>query len=233
MNTKRTVGAAGVLWCVATIVVASPTIDTSLSSYPEWTETAPLRSVVDASPVIEDSAVQPISDNEAASAACDNGGCSNCDACGACNMCQCYEPTCSVTAGAVFLHRSRPGAQPIVIPLAGPGQVSGGQDFDFGWDAGPDLTIERRMCSGNIWQVRYFADDDAVAPTRTFGAVGNVRIGSFSNFVRPLHRWRLYDATQHGNQLASSARRSLHVSGGLPLDRAARQSYLQHRFPSV
>ncbi len=182
MKTKITVGAAGIIWCVATIVVASPTIDTSLSNYPEWNETVPLRSVVAASAVIEDSAVQPVSDEEPTAAASDNSGCSNCDACGACNMCQCCEPTCSVTAGAVFLHRSRPDAQPIVIPLAGPGVISGGQDFDFGWDAGPDLTIERRMSSGNIWQVRYFADDDASTPTRDYGAVGNVRIGSFSNF---------------------------------------------------
>ena len=72
MITKLTVGAAGVLWCVATIVVASPTIDTSLSNYPEWNDTVSPRSVVATSPVIQDSAVQPVSDNEPVAATSDN-----------------------------------------------------------------------------------------------------------------------------------------------------------------
>lgn len=180
MTTKRTIGAAGLMWCVASIAMAS---DAALSNYPEWNDGAQLPSVVAKSPVFNDSAVQLVSDDEATAPAKDDAGCSNCDACGACNMGQCCcGPTCSVTAGAVFLHRSRPGAQTLIVPTTGPGVISNGGDFDFGWDAGPDLTIERRMASGNIWQVRYFSDDDAVAPVRTYGAVGNVRIGSFSNF---------------------------------------------------
>jgi hypothetical protein len=183
MKTNLTVAAAGLMWCVASVAFALPATDGILSNYSDWNDKATLPSVAVSSPAIEDTAVQLVSDDEAAAPAHDDGGCANCDACGACNMCECYcGPTCSVTAGAVFLHRQRPEGERLVVPTAGPGMISTGQDYSFGWDAGPDLTIERRMASGNIWQVRYFADDDATADPRNYGAVGNVRIGSFSNF---------------------------------------------------
>jgi hypothetical protein len=90
-------------------------------------------------------------------------------------------PTWTVDAGAVILHRSRPTARALVVPLAGPGVISNGSDFGFDWAAGPDVRIARRFESGNSLEMRYFGalDWDASA---LYGAVGNVRIGSFSNF---------------------------------------------------
>jgi hypothetical protein len=87
-----------------------------------------------------------------------------------------------VKGGAVILHRARPAAQTLIIPTAGPGVISSGDDFGLGWDGGPDVSIARRSANGDLWEVRYFGDLDWDGDAAPFGAVGNVRIGSFSNF---------------------------------------------------
>ena len=54
-----------------------------------------------------------------------------------------------------------------MIPTAGPGQISGGQDFNFGATAGPDVSLARRLASGNSVEMRYFggmtAEESATA----------------------------------------------------------------------
>jgi hypothetical protein len=102
---------------------------------------------------------------------------------GTCNLsdCCCCYPLWTIHAGAAILHRSSPAPLVIVQPLAGPGQVAGGQDYDFGWTGGPDVSIIRRLATGNSIEMRYFGALNW-SDTAAYGAVGNVRIGSFSNF---------------------------------------------------
>lgn len=66
--------------------------------------------------------------------------------------------------GALYLHRSRPDPTAIITPPTGtPGKTVSGSDFRFGWDAGPDIVVRRRMASGIIWEGRYFNDRGASA----------------------------------------------------------------------
>jgi hypothetical protein len=89
-----------------------------------------------------------------------------------------YAPRWSVSAGAIFLHRSRPDSAAIATPPTGtPGVVINGTDFGFDWNVGPDLTLMHRSASGLIWEGRYFGDYDADASTTipnitTFRAAG-------------------------------------------------------------
>ena len=89
----------------------------------------------------------------------------------------CYEPMWEVTAGAVFLNRSRPNPGGILTPIGAPGIISNAGDFGFGWNAGPDVTVARQMANGLGWDVRYFnalnstatADYPGVTGARVFG----------------------------------------------------------------
>jgi hypothetical protein len=61
----------------------------------------------------------------------------------------------------VFLHRDRPTAGTIVGAFpAGVPAFSRGSDFDFGWDAGPDITVDRRLGDYNALDVRFFDSDE-------------------------------------------------------------------------
>jgi hypothetical protein len=87
-------------------------------------------------------------------------------ACEASNVSLCC-PTQSLgtaSVGAVFLHRSRPDSSAIVTPPTGtPGTVINANDFGFGWDAGPDVTLARRTERGLLVEGRYFNDRNADA----------------------------------------------------------------------
>jgi len=88
----------------------------------------------------------------------------------------------TVRTGAVILSRSRPDNGATIIPLAGPGRVADGSDFSYGYAAGPDVSLLRRTERGNTWELRYFGALDWDTNRPNYGGVGNVRIGSFSNF---------------------------------------------------
>lgn len=83
-------------------------------------------------------------------------------------------PRWSVSAGAIFLHRSRPDSAAIVTPPTGtPGVVINGMDFGFDWNASPDLTLMHRSSRGLIWEGRYFGD---------YGAEASSAIPNITNF---------------------------------------------------
>lgn len=102
------------------------------------------------------------------------------DSCG-CDLPTVCPPTWTAKVGAVYLTRSRPAGDATIVPLAGPGVIARGDDYGFNWAAGPDVSIQRRTAEGNAWELRYFGALDWDAAD-AYGAVGNVRIGSFSNF---------------------------------------------------
>lgn len=83
-------------------------------------------------------------------------------------------PLWSVSAGSIFLHRSRPDTAAIVTPPTGtPGVVINGTDFGFDWNAGPDVSLTRRCSNGLIWEGRYFGD---------YSADANARIPNITSF---------------------------------------------------
>lgn len=90
-------------------------------------------------------------------------------------------PLWTVNAGAIFLNRSSPSPATIVVPTAGPGQISGGEDFNLGWTSGPDFSIIRREAGGSGVELRYFGALNW-SDTVQYGVPGNFRLGSFSNF---------------------------------------------------
>lgn len=93
----------------------------------------------------------------------------------------CDDPLWSVTGGAVFMTRSTPTSQQIIHPVGSTTTVSNAADFNFNYSGGPQVTIDRRIGDGNILELRYFGDLDWTS-SANYGAVGNVQIGSFSNF---------------------------------------------------
>ena len=96
----------------------------------------------------------------------------------------CCTPLWNVSLGEVILHRSQPTAGIIVgnNPFTGTA-FSSGSDLDFGWDAGPEISIARRIGCDNAVEVRYF---------NCYGGAGTA-------FVTPsdIHRRRLYRAGRH------------------------------------
>ena len=77
----------------------------------------------------------------------DSYGLGQCCSCG---------PVWTVNAGAIFLNRSAPSPATIVVPTAGPGRISTGEDFNLGWTSGPDISIIRRQPGGSGVELRYF-----------------------------------------------------------------------------
>jgi len=94
-------------------------------------------------------------------AASDTGSCDElCDD----NWC----PLWTVQAGAVILNRSRPAISPIVAQFA----LFTGEELNFGWTAGPDVSVARRLANGDSLELRYFGalnwDADAASTVAPF-----------------------------------------------------------------
>jgi hypothetical protein len=171
----RTLGAALLVGSVASLSIVAraegPAGELSVVSL-EWPDSVTLPSATADSTLLQDAQVQPASDCAAADLCCDPcGGSPCCDelSCGECasglfGVAWGCEPMWVASAGAVFLHRSRPDQAPIVTPPTGtPGVTIGGADFGFGWDVGPDVSLMRRTASGYIIEGRYFNNRDANA----------------------------------------------------------------------
>ena len=142
---------------------------------PAWMEPCELPSMTDKTSL--DDRIQLAGHEESAGSVscgdCGDGGndCSGND-CAAGQMdCGC-ESTWDVTAGAIFLHRSRPGQGAILTPIGGGGIISNAGDFGFDWDAGPDVSISKQMANGWIWDVRYFNDHGSGATADYPGITG-------------------------------------------------------------
>ena len=110
--------------------------------------------------VVPASAESAVSGGTAASPATSSGtdqnSCGCCD--DGCSCMDCCTPLWNVSLGEVILHRDRPSDGTIVgaNPGGGSPAFSRGSDFDFGWDAGPEISIARRIGCDNALEVRYF-----------------------------------------------------------------------------
>jgi hypothetical protein len=164
----RTFGAAGMIWCAASTALATPTIDASLSNYPEWNEKSTLPSATASVPFMNDPAVLLASDDQPAKAEEKSDSnctsCQECNSCGGCDINYCCCPRWYVDAGAVILHRNRVGSDPIMQPTTlGILPIISGHDDPFGWNGDLDITVGYRTDCCNAWEVRYFGDTGADA----------------------------------------------------------------------
>ena len=101
----------------------------------------------------------------------------SCDiACGEfCNYC--CPPTWKVRAGAVILTREQSDEGMLAILLGGLTQISGEEDFNFGYTAGPDVSIERVLGNGpNSVELRYFGALEWTSQVE-YGNTGDIQIG--------------------------------------------------------
>ena len=137
-------------------------------------------SVTASADIVRDGAIvltaadEPVAADAAASEAANPGGCDSCNA-GSPYAC-CCPPLWEVSVGAVYLHRNRPAAGAIIgASPAGSPAFTSGSDFNFGWNAGPDVTIARRIGDYGVLEARYFnsygtADVGFVTPGSFIGA---------------------------------------------------------------
>jgi hypothetical protein len=92
-----------------------------------------------------------------------------------------FEPSWTVRAGTIILHRSAPG--PIVLVTDSPGTsvLLKAADFDFGFKAGPDVSLIRHGTIADL-EFRFFRVDgwNAIGPTVTS------QTGAMARFQTPL-----------------------------------------------
>ncbi len=179
----RTLGAAGVLWYMASTAIATPTIDTSRANYPEWNEKSTLPSATASVPFMKDSAIELASDDEPAKA--DQPSESNCSSCQECNSSGCCDinycccPPWYVDAGVVILHREKSNAHEIMRPVNPILPSFTSTENPFGWNGDLDVTVGYRTDCCNAWEVRYFGDPGATdRESIAFGFNGAPAIGS-------------------------------------------------------
>ncbi len=170
----RKSSAIALLWMISgSTAIASPS-ELQIVSL-DWMAPCSLPSVTADSSLTRDAQIVFISDPEPAQAATVSDSCADCDS-GLLWVAPSCEPTYCVSVGAVFLHRSRPDKAVIVSPPTGTlGSIINGSDYGFGWEAGPDLTISRRMDENWIWEGRYFNNRDSSA-TADISSITTFRI---------------------------------------------------------
>jgi hypothetical protein len=164
-------GASSLVWAAGATSAMTP-METALHN-PELVDEVSSAETTDTASIIHDAQIETIAYK---------GGCGDCcegdcaDQCG--DMCRSLcAPTWKVRAGAVILTRSRPDQVVLARPVGGLIQISGGEDFDFGWTGGPDVSIERRLGDGpNSVEVRYFGALDWTSQVE-YGATGDIQIG--------------------------------------------------------
>lgn len=165
MQSALRVFGASTLALTASAASATTAMETALN-YPEEV------GVVDAS-----EAATLFHDHRVEATAYGSGCADDCDS-GCADFCTSLcAPTWKVRAGAAILNRSRPDNVVLARPLGGLFQISGGEDFDFGYAGGPDVSIERRLGDGpNSIEARFLGGLEWNAPY-AYGATGDIQIG--------------------------------------------------------
>lgn len=161
-------GASSLLWATGIAAAMTP-LETALHR-PELMEEGGAAVSPSAASIVLDEQVTVTAYGAHCADGCDDSACG--DLCGVLDA-----PTWRVRAGAVILTRSRPDQVILARPLGGLFQISGGEDFDFGWAGGPDVSIERRLGDGpNSIEARYFGALNWNA-AYDYGATGDIQIG--------------------------------------------------------
>jgi hypothetical protein len=170
------IGASSFAWTAGTASAGTASAVTPMEMalhHPEAVEQLTASETADAASIIYDAQVAGTAYHGLHGNCCEDDQANQCG-----DLCQSLcAPAWKVRAGAVILTRSRPDQVVLARPLGGLFQISGGEDFDFGWVGGPDVSVERRLGDGpNSVEVRYFGALDWNA-TYDYGATGDIRIG--------------------------------------------------------
>ena len=135
------------MWYMASMAIATQTIDTSMANSPQWNEKSTLPSATASVPFMKDSAVELASGEQPANA--ESKSDSNCSSCQDCNSCcdinYCCCPPWYVDAGVVILHRERSNSGPIMRPVGGILPSFTATEDPFGWNGDLDITVGYRM----------------------------------------------------------------------------------------
>ncbi len=167
----RFLGATSLAWGAGVASAVTP-METALH-HPELVDEVSSAETTETASIIYDSQVAGTAYKSG------RGDCCEDDCAGECgDLCRSLcAPTWKVRAGAVILTRSRPDQVVLARPLGGLIQISGGEDFDFGYAGGPDISIERRLGDGpNSVEVRYFGALNWNA-AYDYGNTGDIQIG--------------------------------------------------------
>jgi hypothetical protein len=164
-------GASSLAWAAGVASAVTP-METALHT-PELVDEVNSAETTETASIIHDAQIEATAYNGGRGDCCE-GDCA--DECG--DLCRSLcAPTWKVRAGAVILTRSRPDQVVLARPIGGLIQISGGEDFDFGYAGGPDISIERRLGDGpNSVEVRYFGALNWNA-AYDYGATGDIQIG--------------------------------------------------------
>lgn len=170
---SRLLGICGTISLLASSTLAAP-LTASAFEPSDWMEPCRLPSVTANSEFIHDAQVTPLDESAWAASAT---ALTAAEQCTQCNFTQpVIAPTWSISAGAIWLHRSRPETASIVTPPTGtPGIIVNGTDFGFDWGGGVDLGLMHRAKNGYIWEGRYFNSNDADA-THNIPSITSFRI---------------------------------------------------------
>lgn len=168
----RIFGASSLAWAAGVASAVTP-METALR-HPESIDQVSSAETTESTSILYDHQVSATAYGASCADGCDDGCCA--DGCG--DLCgSLCAPTWKVRAGALILTRSRPDQVVLARPLGGLVQISGGEDFDFGYAGGPDVSIERRLGNGpNSVEARYFGALDWNAEYE-YGNTGSIQIG--------------------------------------------------------
>lgn len=97
----------------------------------------------------------------------------------------CCGPTWTLTADAVFMHRSRPDSLVLMYDFADPTRNLNADSFDFGFASGWDVSLQRATANGNL-EARFFSIDGwDSATTAIAGPASLVVINNAMPFTSP------------------------------------------------
>lgn len=169
-------GASSLAWAAGAASAMTP-METALHN-PELVDEVTSAETTETASIIYDAQVETIAYKGGCGDCCEGDCCEDdcADECGdmCCSLCA---PTWKVRAGAVILTRSRPDEVVLARPISGLIQISGGEDFNFDYAGGPDVSIERRLGNScNSIEARYFGALNWNSDV-DYGATGDIRIG--------------------------------------------------------
>jgi hypothetical protein len=153
----RTIVTVGLFSVFASGAFAAPG-DTN-DALPNWLWTAGQPSATPDTSIFRDFQVRQASDPSAAAerqttAASVNPAAPNLIA-------DCPETAWCVSAGALFLERSRSRPESIITPSSGSGRILDASDFGYTYEACPDIAFMCQLPSGYLLDGRYFSDHSA------------------------------------------------------------------------
>jgi hypothetical protein len=129
-------------------------------------------------------AMSDSSDEVALASGSDEPACD--DSCAAClrDCSGCCDPLWIVRGGAVILHRSNPSNITLFSDAATGAELLNAKAFNFGWNAGPDIAVWRRLNPSDYLEVRFF-DVASFSATQALSTPGPFFVNTMPPVLAP------------------------------------------------